>query len=248
NGKEITNANHIGLMNPIRYRGYYFDSEIGMYYLQSRYYNPQVGRFLNADGYVKTPTDSLFSTNMFAFCENNPVNKFDPTGNFAVAAAVFGGIALWKIGVAVAAAVAVSVATYIVVDTLVKNPPTFPSISVPKIKIKPEAKVKEKEKDIAVPSPPSTTTIYRYGGANPGNLTPKAKDKHSGLSFSTVPMPGAAMTTIEALNATGLVYAVRDGATHVSVKPIGGTVEDWINAGSSSEWTQAVKSVVIKWD
>ncbi len=41
NGKEITNANHIGLLNPIRYRGYYYDSEIGMYYLQSRYYNPR---------------------------------------------------------------------------------------------------------------------------------------------------------------------------------------------------------------
>ena len=56
------------------------------------------------------------------------------------------------------------------------------------------------------------------------------------------------MTTIEALNATGVVYAVQDSATHVSVRPIGATMEDWINAGSVSVWTQAVKSVVIKWD
>ena len=63
-----------------------------------------------------------------------------------------------------------------------------------------------------------------------------------------MPKSGAAMTTIGAINATGLVYAVKDKPTHVSVKPIGGTVEDWINAGSSSAWTQAVKSVVIKWD
>ena len=95
---------------------------------------------------------------------------------------------------------------------------------------------------------PSPTVIYRYGGANPGNLTPKAKDKYTGLSFSTVPMPGAAMTTIEALNATGLVYAIHDGITHISVRPIGGTIDDWIKAGSNSIWTQAVKSVVIKWD
>lgn len=56
------------------------------------------------------------------------------------------------------------------------------------------------------------------------------------------------MTTIEALNATGVVYAVQDGPTHVSVIPIGGTIADWRNAGSSSVWTQAVRSVVIKWD
>ena len=60
-------------------------------------------------------------------------------------------------------------------------------------------------------------------------------------------MPGAAMTTIEALNATGVVYAVSDGATHVSVRPVNATTEDWINAGPSSVWTQAVKSVAIKW-
>ena len=79
NGKEITNANHIGLMNPIRYRGYYYDSEIGMYYLQSRYYNPQVGRFINADGYVSTGQD-VTGYNMFAYCSNNPVNRVDQSG------------------------------------------------------------------------------------------------------------------------------------------------------------------------
>ena len=61
-------------------------------------------------------------------------------------------------------------------------------------------------------------------------------------------MAGAAMTTIEALNATGVVYAVQDGTTHVSVKPVNATVEDWIKGGASSIWTNAVKSVVVKWD
>lgn len=109
------------------------------------------------------------------------------------------------------------------------------------------SKAKDKEKD-------SSTFIYRYGGTNPGNLTPSQRDVDffpitgKGLSFSTTPKPGVAMTTVEALNATGLVYVVRDGATHVSVRPVGGTMDDWINAGSSSVWTQAVKSVVIKWD
>lgn len=101
-------------------------------------------------------------------------------------------------------------------------------------------------KDVTARSTP--TYIYRYGGTNPGNLTPKAKDRYTGLSFSTIPQPGAAVTTIEALNATGVVYAVQDDPTHVSVRPIGGTMDDWINAGSGSIWTQAVKSAVVKWD
>ena len=50
NGNEITDKNTVGYINPIRYRGYYYDAETGFYYLQSRYYDPETGRFLNADG------------------------------------------------------------------------------------------------------------------------------------------------------------------------------------------------------
>ena len=81
-GAAITSSTHIANVNPIRYRGYYYDSETGMYYLKSRYYDPQVKRFLNADGYVQTG-DGLYDKNMFAYCLNNPVNSNDPTGKFA---------------------------------------------------------------------------------------------------------------------------------------------------------------------
>ena len=67
--------------NPFRYRGYYYDKDLGWYYLQTRYYNPQWGRFVNADGYVSTGT-GLLGYNMFAYCNNNPVMNVDPTGNF----------------------------------------------------------------------------------------------------------------------------------------------------------------------
>ena len=55
------------------------DQETGWYYLQSRYYDPGVGRFLNADGYFDTET-GLVGTNMFAYSTNNPANRIDPTG------------------------------------------------------------------------------------------------------------------------------------------------------------------------
>ncbi|MDE5963953.1 MAG: RHS repeat-associated core domain-containing protein, partial [Eubacterium sp.] len=83
-----------GNVNPIRYRGYYFDAETGFYYLQSRYYNPTVGRFLNADIYCDTGT-SLLGTNMFAYCENNPTNSVDSNGYMAAEAA--GAVATGKI-------------------------------------------------------------------------------------------------------------------------------------------------------
>ena len=68
-------------VNPFRYRGYYYDTDTGLYYLQSRYYNPQWGRFLNADGYVSTGT-GLLGYNMYAYCDNNPVMRVDNGGEF----------------------------------------------------------------------------------------------------------------------------------------------------------------------
>ena len=245
-----TLADTIGNKNPLRYRSYYFDAETGFYYLQSRYYDPEVYRFINADGYISTGQD-INCYNMFAYCGNDPVNKCDPNGRFFLTATIC-GVAIWKIGLAIIASVALIVAA----DSIAKNPPAFPSISLPKIETKPKSDSKEKDIAPAIPKnpPKKETVIYRYGGTNPGNLTPSQRDVDAypstgkGLSFSTEPRPGAAKTTIEALNATGVVFAVQDGPGHVSVHPIGGTLEDWHNAGSSSIWTTAVKSVVVKWD
>ena len=93
------------------------------------------------------------------------------------------------------------------------------------------------------------TIIYRYGGANPGNLVPREVDVMSGtgLSFSTIPKSGAAMTTIEEVNATGVLIAVKDGPSHVSVYPVGTTMAGWREAGRDSIWTTTLKSIVIKW-
>ena len=73
--------------NPLRYRGYVYDIETNLYYLQSRYYNPAWGRFLNADALVSTGQGPL-GNNMFAYCNNNPVMYVDPHGTVAEAVIV----------------------------------------------------------------------------------------------------------------------------------------------------------------
>ena len=81
-GQEITDASHAALLNPIRYRGYVYDSETGLYYLNSRYYDPQLGRFVNADDSetLFEDQDDLQQYNLFTYCFNNPINMYDPDG------------------------------------------------------------------------------------------------------------------------------------------------------------------------
>ncbi len=79
---SVTGSNvELGNINPFRYRSYYYDSDIEMYYLQSRYYDPEVCRFINSDdvNYIGL-AGTVGSYNAFAYCENNPVNGWDPWG------------------------------------------------------------------------------------------------------------------------------------------------------------------------
>ena len=73
-------------LNPLRYRGYYYDNETGYYYLQSRYYDPSICRFINSDlpEYAQVQKDYYAGTNLFAYCCNEPVNNSDPTGFISV--------------------------------------------------------------------------------------------------------------------------------------------------------------------
>ena len=88
NGNDVSSQpNHIANVNPIRYRGYYYDTETGLYYVSSRYYDPEIGRWINADGYVSTG-QGVLGNNMFAYCGNNPVNRKDPTGQFWITALI----------------------------------------------------------------------------------------------------------------------------------------------------------------
>ena len=86
-GKVISATGTLANINPLRYRGYVYDQETGFYYLQSRYYDPTIGRFLNVDGYVSTG-QGIIGHNMFAYCGNNPVINEDKTGQFFLNAAI----------------------------------------------------------------------------------------------------------------------------------------------------------------
>lgn len=79
-GNDISNNNsHIANINPFRYRSYYYDKEIQLYYLNNRYYNPALCRFINADPIIGSNEDIL-SYNLYIYASNNPVNNIDPDG------------------------------------------------------------------------------------------------------------------------------------------------------------------------
>ena len=78
-GNIVSQSGPFADINPLRYRGYVYDSETRFYYLQSRYYDPELGRFLNADSYASTG-QGVLGNNMFAYCGNNCVNMHDPDG------------------------------------------------------------------------------------------------------------------------------------------------------------------------
>ena len=202
---------------------------------------------------------------MYLYCANNPINNYDPSGS------IVQFIALGIVGIAAyaysllptetkqAAAQATGEALSAVynggkwlITTSINGYKTAGTAIANAVKSKTTTatttatttKTQTKTND------PKDVVIYRYGGTNPGNLTPTLRDvsTNTGLSFSTIPKPGAAKTTINTVNSTGILYAVKDGAFHVSIYPTGSTIKGWYNAGSSSIWTQTLKSIVIKWD
>ncbi|MBO5045449.1 MAG: RHS repeat-associated core domain-containing protein, partial [Clostridia bacterium] len=80
NGADITDVNHIGVLNPFRYRGYFYDVETGLYYLKSRYYDPEIGRFITIDDISYIDPETINGLNLYAYCGNNPVMRMDSQG------------------------------------------------------------------------------------------------------------------------------------------------------------------------
>ena len=93
-GEIISAEGDLAEVNPLRYRGYYYDSETGFYYLQSRYYDPENHRFINADSYSSTDSGDAIACNMFAYCRNNPAIAADENGEWLniVVGAIVGAV------------------------------------------------------------------------------------------------------------------------------------------------------------
>ena len=85
-GNILTKTGSMADINPFRYRGYYYDTETGFYYLQTRYYDPTIRRFINADNYELLPTlsQTIGQLNLYAYANNNPIMFTDETGEFVI--------------------------------------------------------------------------------------------------------------------------------------------------------------------
>ena len=246
------NAANIANLNPFRYRSYYLDTGLNLYYLKTRYYDPNICRFITIDDISYLAPDTINGLNLYAYCFNNPIVFCDINGTnpLVIAGVGFLGFALLALGVAMVGAMTQTAPETSITLPRLENVLNGLYLLSALIGLIGADTVTE---DVVVEPPSSNTVIYRYGGTSPSNLTPNEKDVKyypttgKGLSFSTVPKPGAAMTTIEEINATGVLYAVVDGETHVSVFPVNGTIEEWYDAGTSSLWTTTLKTLVTKY-
>lgn len=100
-GDEDTNMSSVGNINPIRYKGYYYDVETGLFYLFARYYDPSIMQFISPDEFQYLNQDNISGFHLYAYCNNNPVNYCDPSGHFPQ-------LAKWAIGIGVIGILAIA--------------------------------------------------------------------------------------------------------------------------------------------
>ena len=94
---DVSDGGMVSIVNPYTYRGYYYEIETNSYFLKSRYYSPELCRFISADSVdvLDEDQDNVLENNLFAYCLNNPVNMVDDDGNSAVAIASSYGLYAW---------------------------------------------------------------------------------------------------------------------------------------------------------
>ena len=172
-------ANTLGYANPFRYRGYIYDDETWMYWLRSRYYYPELHRFISADNVMDGA--GLFSANLYAYCKNAPVGASDPSGHFLIStAALLYGVT------GILAAALTAVAVNIAADKIEHAIPVLPGKSIdPEINITialtlpfvlSQSRTESRTQDITITYPPQEERKYylaaAYGHASPMLISP----------------------------------------------------------------------------
>lgn len=132
-------------INPLRYRGYYYDNETGYYYLQSRYYDPGLGRFISADDFSYIDASEKSSINAYAYCANNPVNFVDPSGHVGEALLpVIFYLSMFCTGLII-----IFLMVYVIVYGITGTAPevSLPSFSIPSAAERADANIRSKIKN-----------------------------------------------------------------------------------------------------
>lgn len=181
NGKQVVNYSYdtwgklisiegslkdsVGIINPYRYRGYRYDTETGLYYLQSRYYNPEWSRFINADA-IAVGEGELLGHNIFVYCKNNPVNMYDPSGYFSIGLGILliGGLILVATG-------------GLILSTQVYNPTSRPTYRFP-TKSKNRDLSNQQKKIIDTVISTDRTSTRKRSKKKPKYLTDKQWNEH----------------------------------------------------------------------
>ena len=142
----------IGKKNKIRYKGYYYDEETSLFWLFSRYYSPELCRFISPDDTEYLDLESVNGLNLYCYCYNDPINYYDPSGHFVIiatiglsATAYYAIIALLAV-TAVATTAYVESETHIIQNSLTSLGNTIVDIgeSIPRINSNSKKKAREK--------------------------------------------------------------------------------------------------------
>ncbi|WP_231578413.1 RHS repeat domain-containing protein [Paenibacillus sp. FSL H7-0357] len=240
---EKFDLNWSGPDNLFGYTSLGYDYYSGYSHAQARDFDSSIGRFISEDTY-EGQIDNPLSQNLYTYVENNPLRYVDPSGNIAMAA---GGLYLIPgVGEVLAVVTGAGIVVYggYKIYQWATAPEEAPNVSIPKkieLKVipggnntnKPDPNPKPKAPPVNQPNNDKQrkepTKIYRLGSDSPWNLTPRATDATTGLSFQlTRPTSGGFIeTTVEQINATGILVAIIDGQNHVSVVPTDGNLKYW---------------------
>ena len=212
------NVNNIGNINPFRYRSYYYDSETKLYYLNSRYYNPEWKRFINPDSYAGQIGGNILLHNIYIYSLNNPILYSDESGNIVGLTSVAAGV-LYAFGIAVFKA-----SVYVAVSGLVVGGSIYvgKAISNNKSKSKSKTKAQSKSKIKTAVAAKAKTSTKKYSNNNkPCTEAYFTKDMRDVVRGERLTIE----ETIAKVNAKGNVmcdnyWPAKEVATAISPNPI----------------------------